>query len=170
MGTDRQSYTEYITCLHEVTFLQYFAKQQHGYGVAHVLLVQLGVLGQRCKLPQRVRMEPGAEWYLLHFGLKRLLMRAISHAYSWKKKPQSWQVNRFGLRSFETFVYWRTSALRCPDPEVVGDRYNAPLEYLQPTTTGIDYQHGFDSLTGALRKSSRSLSHLLNEFLFSITY
>ena len=70
MGPDRQSYTERITCICEATFLQCFAKQQRGCGIANVLLVQLG-LGERCKLPQRVRAEPGAERYLLHFGLKR---------------------------------------------------------------------------------------------------
>ena len=86
MGPDRQSYTEYITCICEATFLQCFAKQQRqrGCGIANVLLVQLGDLGERCKLHQWFRAEPGVERYLLHFGLKRLLMRAISRAYSRK--------------------------------------------------------------------------------------
>jgi len=68
VGPDRQSYTEYITW---ATFLQCFAKQQRGCRIANVLFVQLGNLGERCKLPQRVRVEPGAERYLLHFGLKK---------------------------------------------------------------------------------------------------
>ena len=69
MGPDRQSYAEYITCICEATFLQCFAKQQHGCG--NVILVQIGGLGERCKLPQQVRAESGAERYLLHFGLKK---------------------------------------------------------------------------------------------------
>ena len=51
--------------------LQCFAKQQRGCRKANVLLVQLGDVRQRCKLPQRVRAEPGTERYLLHFGLKK---------------------------------------------------------------------------------------------------
>ena len=56
--------------------------------------------------------------------------------------PQIRQVKRSGLRSFETYVYSgeqsRLIPSRCPDPETVSDRYNAPLEYLQPTAAGID--------------------------------
>ena len=51
--------------------LQCFAKQQCGCRIVDVLLVQLGDLGERCKLPHWVRAEPGGERYLLHFGLKK---------------------------------------------------------------------------------------------------
>jgi len=54
-----QSHTDYISCIFEATFLPHFAKQERGYGVPNVLLIQLGDMGERCKLPQRVQADPG---------------------------------------------------------------------------------------------------------------
>jgi len=63
--------------------------------------------GERCKLPSGSGQSPAAERYLLHFALKkRLLMTAISRAYS-RQHTRKFD-KRFSLRSFETYVYWRT--------------------------------------------------------------
>jgi len=47
-------------------------------------LIQLKGLGERCKLPQRVRAEPAAKRYLVHFKLKMLVLLAILSIYSRK--------------------------------------------------------------------------------------
>ena len=40
-----QSHTEHISFVFEATFLPRFAKQERGYGIPNVLLIQLGGLG-----------------------------------------------------------------------------------------------------------------------------
>jgi len=47
-----------------------------------------------------------------------------------------WSTFIRNLRLLENNIDW--SALRYPDTEAVGDRYNARLEYLQSTAAGID--------------------------------
>ena len=115
-------------------------------------MIQLGCLGERCKLPQRVRAEP--ERYLLHFVLRKA---SDDSNFTWiftKEYPQIWQVKRSlfafirNLRLLENNLGW--SALRRPYPEAVDDRCDTPLECvsewevfrmldnLQPTAAGLD--------------------------------
>ena len=47
--------------------------------------MQLGGLGEHCKLPQRVQAEPGRQTTLVHFGLNmRYLARpSLGETYAW---------------------------------------------------------------------------------------
>ena len=72
-------------------------------------------------------------------------MRAISRAYSRKNTAKFDKLRDLVyVNSFETNVYWRTISTNplyvAPTRKqlLVGDRYNAPLEYLQATAAGID--------------------------------
>ena len=53
-------------------------------------LIQLGVLGERCKLPQRVWAEPGAKRFVVHFQLKLVLLvnSNVYRIFLWKKLAQ----------------------------------------------------------------------------------
>jgi len=57
--------------------------------------------GERCKLPQRVRAEPGRQAIFGAFWAEKSCwcMRAILCAYSRKKYPKIWQVNRLNVVS-----------------------------------------------------------------------
>jgi len=53
------------------------------YAINH-WLIELGGLGERCKLPSGSRRSPAAKRYLVHLGWEKLLVRAILCAYSRK--------------------------------------------------------------------------------------
>ena len=60
-----------------------------------------------------------------------LLVTAISRAYARKNTRKFDRLRDLFIRNLRLLKNnLNRSALRRPDPEVVGDRYNTPLEYL----------------------------------------
>ena len=87
-------------------------------------------------------MEPGAERYLLHFGLKKASVETNFTCIFTKEYPKFDKLRDLVyVHSKPTFTGELSRLIRSTLPqaaEAVGDRYNAPLEYLQPTAAGVD--------------------------------
>ena len=103
VGPGRVIPTTLVACLKPRFYSALIEKQERGCDIPNVLLTQLGGMEERCNLPRPLN---DICWIL---GWKRLLMIAISRACSREHNRKFDE--RFGLRSFETYVYWRTISI-----------------------------------------------------------